>query len=258
MKILCIGDIVGVSGTAYAAANLWALRREHGADMVVCNAENCAPGNGVDIESAQKLLASGADVLTAGNHIWQKKEIFPFLESCRDIVRPANYPYTCPGRGYTIKNINNFRVMVINISGCVFMESLDHPFLCADKIIEREAGRFDFALLDFHAEATSEKIAMGRYLDGRVAAVWGTHTHVQTSDACILPRCTGYITDIGMSGPVDSVIGVKTDNAVQKFVTRMPVRFTPAEGACKIEGACFEINTDSGKCTGAYAFRHVG
>ena len=256
MRILCVGDIIGREGTVFTAANLWALRKEHGADMVICNAENCAPGNGVDVESAQKLLAAGADVLTSGNHIWQKKEIYPFLDSGSDMIRPANYPHTCPGRGYTIKNIDNYKILVINISGSIYMEpALDHPFFCADRILEREKGYYDIALLDFHAEATSEKIAMGRYLDGRIAAVWGTHTHVQTNDARIFPKGTGYVTDLGMSGPCESVIGVNIESALQKFITRMPVRFSPAEGPCEINGACFDIDIQTGKCKEAYVFK---
>ncbi|MBQ2765567.1 MAG: YmdB family metallophosphoesterase, partial [Clostridia bacterium] len=212
---------------------------------VVCNAENAALGNGLDPNSADTLLSSGCDVLTGGNHIFRKREIRRYLEMSRSVVRPANYPYGTAGNGYTFANIDGYRVLVINMLGTIYLDSLNCPFATADRILEREAGRYDFAVLDFHAEATSEKIALGRYLDGRVNVIFGTHTHVPTADACILPNGSGYVTDLGMSGPPDGVLGVRADIIIEKLRTKMPVKFELAEGATVVNGVIFTLDTDS-------------
>lgn len=244
-KILAIGDVVGPEAVKYISEKLWAFRKERGINMVVCNAENAALGNGLDPSSADTLLSSGCDVLTGGNHIFRKREIRRYLEMSRSVVRPANYPYGTAGNGYTFINIDGYRVMVINMLGTIYLDSLSCPFGTADRILEREAGRFDFAVLDFHAEATSEKIALGRYLDGRVNVIFGTHTHVPTADACILPNGSGYVTDLGMSGPPDGVLGVRADIIIEKLRTKMPVKFELAGGATVVNGVIFTIDTDS-------------
>lgn len=244
-KILAIGDVVGPEAVKYISEKLWTFRKENGINMVVCNAENAAVGNGLDPNSADTLLSSGCDVLTGGNHIFRKREIRRYLEMSRSVVRPANYPYGTAGNGYTFANIDGYRVLVINMLGTIYLDSLNCPFATADRILEREAGRYDFAVLDFHAEATSEKIALGRYLDGRVNVIFGTHTHVPTADACILPNGSGYVTDLGMSGPPDGVLGVRADIIIEKLRTKMPVKFELAEGATVVNGVIFTLDTDS-------------
>ena len=190
----------------------------------------------------------GCDVLTGGNHIFRKKEIRHYLDESEIVVRPANYPYGTPGNGYTIFGVNGFNILIINLLGTIYMESLACPFMTADRILEREKGRYDLAVLDFHAEATSEKIALGRYLDGRISAVWGTHTHVATADNQVLPKGSGYVTDLGMSGPPDGVLGIRADIIIEKLRTKLPVKFEFAEGATEVNGVIFALDTDSGKC----------
>ncbi|MBQ8249591.1 MAG: TIGR00282 family metallophosphoesterase [Clostridia bacterium] len=248
-KILAIGDVVGPEAVKYIGEKLWSFRKEQGINMVVCNAENSAPGNGLDIESADALLSSGCDVLTGGNHIFKRREIRRYLEMNRSVVRPANYPYGTAGNGYTFANIDGYRVLVINMLGTIYLDALNCPFGTADRILDREAGRFDFAVLDFHAEATSEKIALGRYLDGRVNVIFGTHTHVPTADETILPKGSGYVTDLGMSGPPDGVLGVRADIIIEKLRTKMPVKFELAEGATEVNGVVFTLDTETKKVT---------
>ena len=248
-RILCIGDVVGPAGVEYLEKHLWQYRTEQRADMVIVNGENAAIGNGIDCQSAERLLASGADVITSGNHVWQKKDIRTFLDERRELLRPANYPDTCPGTGYGIFSINGYRVLVFNLMGTVYLEPLADPFASADRILNRMAGQYDFAILDLHAEATSEKIAMGYFLDGRVAAVFGTHTHVQTADPHVLPHGTGYVTDLGMTGADESVLGVKVSCILEKFTTRMPVRFEAADGKVTSHGILLCVDPESGKCT---------
>ncbi len=210
--------------------------------MVIANGENSAAGNGVSAESAKILFSGGVDVITTGNHVYKQKGIGAFLESSPNILRPANYPDACPGGGYVIYSVNGYRVLVISLLGNIYMEvPLNSPFECAEKILKREAGNFDGSILDFHAEATSEKGAMANFLDGRVSAVFGTHTHVQTADARILRGGTGFITDIGMTGAADSILGVQTEIVIKKFTDKMPQRFTPAEGQIELCGVVFDI-----------------
>lgn len=247
-RILCVGDVVGQIGVEYLEQTLWKYRTQKRADMVIVNGENAAVGNGLDAGSAQRLLDCGADVLTSGNHIWQKKDIRVFLDEHSELLRPANYPDSCPGTGYGIFRINGYRVLVFNLMGTVYLEPLADPFVTADRILNRMAGQYDFAVLDLHAEATSEKIAMGYFLDGRVAAVFGTHTHVQTADERILPRGTGYMTDLGMTGPDESVLGVAVSCVLEKFTTRMPVRFETADGHVTAHGVLLTVDPETGKC----------
>lgn len=246
--ILAIGDVVGKSGTEFIKEKLWGLRKLYGVDMTVVNGENAAPGNGLNNDTAELLFRSGADVITSGNHIWRRSGTDLLLENSSFVIRPANYPSVCPGNGYCIFDMCSYKVLVINLLGTVFMESLESPFVCADKILEREKGNFDFSIVDIHAEATSEKLALANYLDGRVSAVFGTHTHIQTADERILQKGTGYITDVGMCGPFDSVLGIKSDIIIKKFLTKMPVRHEEAEGEVALCGCLFTLSLDDGKC----------
>lgn len=238
-RILAVGDVVGRQGTAFIADRLFRIRAETRADFVVLNCENAAVGNGVDPETARTLLSSGADLLTGGNHSFQKRSIYDFLDNEPRILRPANYPASCPGQGYTVVPLGALRLLAMNVMGTVFTDSLASPFETADGILARMAGAYDVALLDIHAEATAEKIALARYLDGRVQILFGTHTHVQTADERVLPNGAGYITDLGMTGPEDSVLGVRTDCIIERFRTKMPVRFEDGEGPCVLHGAVF-------------------
>ena len=251
LNILCIGDVVGSEAVAYLSNHLWQKRSELGAHFCVVNGENAAPGNGIDVEPAKIILAAGADVITTGNHVWQKSGFRSYLNDSENVIRPTNYPAGCPGQGYVIANCEGYRVLVINVMGTVFLESLASPFETVERILERERGCYDFAILDVHAEATSEKIALGRYFDGRIGIVFGTHTHVQTADEQIFPGGTGYITDLGMTGPDDSILGVKVSCILEKVTLKMPVRFELAEGKITSHGALFTFDTDLGRCIDA-------
>lgn len=247
LNILAVGDVVGQEAVALLEQHLWNWRKELGADLAVVNAENAAVGNGLDPDSAARLLHAGADVLTSGNHIFQKKSIYEYLDAHDHVIRPANYPPHCPGSGYTLTDVCGWRALVINVSGTVFLDTLACPFETVDRILDREAGKYDFALLDIHAEATAEKIALARYFDGRISCIWGTHTHVATADEKILPGGSGYITDLGMTGPTDSVLGVETDVVIEKFRTKMPVHFRTAQGGVVMHGALYTLEPSSGK-----------
>ncbi len=257
IKILTLGDVVGKEGMACLTdgRRLAKLREETGADLVIVNGENASPSNGITADDAKTLLAAGADVITGGNHTFRHKNIYPMLDECGPVLRPANYPSAAPGCGYYIGEAKGYRVLVMNIAGCVYMDALASPFETADKLLAQNEGRYDIAVLDIHAEATSEKIALARYLDGRVSAVFGTHTHVQTADAQVLPAGTGYITDLGMCGSMNGVLGVKTDCIIHRFTVHTPRVFEPAEGNAEIHGALFEIDTATGKCVGVRGYR---
>ncbi len=248
-KILCLGDICGACGTEAIQKNLWSIRKELCADMVVANGENAAVGNGLDRESADTLFSGGVDVITSGNHIFKKSSVYSLLENNEFVLRPANYPSECPGNGYCIFDMCSYKVLVINLLGTVYMESLESPFSASDRILMREKGNYDFALVDIHAEATSEKTALAKYLDGRATAVFGTHTHVQTADERILANGTGFICDLGMCGASDSVLGIKNDIIIRKFLTKMPVRHEEADGDAEICGCLFTVSTESFRCT---------
>ena len=255
MRIFCIGDVVGSVGCCFLRSKLPALKRVKGIDLVICNGENSADGNGLTPSAAQFLFDSGVDAITLGNHAFRRKEVFEVLDSNPFIARPANFPDgAAPGHG--VINIDTGRrvVSVINLMGNMYLESgLDCAFDVIDRALTQAEGRI--ILVDFHAEATSEKRAMGYYLDGKVSAVLGTHTHVQTSDAQVLPNGTGYITDLGMTGTVHSVLGVKTDIIINKFKTKLPARFDLADGECRLEGALFDIDDNTGKCKTAESLR---
>ena len=249
IKVMAVGDVCGKVGLDFLRRNLRRLRKEHSIDFIVVNGENAAPGNGIDVPSAKTLLYSGADVITTGNHVWQKKDIRDFLCDSEQIIRPANFPPSCPGAGYTVRDCMGWRVLVINVMGTIYMEALESPFTAVERILERERGRYDLAVLDIHAEATSEKIALGHYFDGRIPIIFGTHTHVPTADLRILPHGSGYITDLGMVGPEESVLGVKTEIIIEKLTTKMPVRFEIADGPLLLCGACFTYDTEQKRVT---------
>ncbi|MCI8387850.1 MAG: TIGR00282 family metallophosphoesterase [Clostridiales bacterium] len=247
-KLLAIGDVVGPEAVKYISEKLWVFRNANKINMVVCNSENACNGNGIDPQSSEELLSGGCDVLTGGNHTFRKKEIRRYLDDSSYAIRPANLPAGTPGNGYTTVNIDGIRVLVINVLGTIYLESLACPFATIDRILERETGSYDIAVLDIHAEATSEKIALGRYFDGRIAAIFGTHTHVATADMQILPKGSGYVTDLGMSGPPDGVLGIRADIIIEKLRTKLPVKFEFAEGATEVNGVIFTLDTDKNRC----------
>lgn len=248
MRLLVIGDIFGRSGRRAVKVNLHGLRKEFGLDLVIANGENAAGGKGITKEIAQELFSAGIDVLTMGNHVWNKREAYDYIDRETRIVRPANYPPGVPGSGAGIYDTpGKGKVGVINLAGRVFLQAIDCPFRKADEIVARIKEKAKVIIVDFHAEATSEKVALGWYLDGRVSAVVGTHTHVQTADERILPGGTAYITDLGMTGPVDSVLGVKKEIIIEKFITQIPQHFEVATGPFQFNGAVIEIDEATGE-----------
>lgn len=248
VTILFIGDVVGRPGRRVVREVLPGLVDRHRIDLVVANGENASGGIGLSIKGAEELLASGVQIITSGNHIWKKKEIFPYIQESPDLVRPANYPPQAPGQGSVIKETaSGTPVAVLNLMGRTFMEAVDCPFQRADGEWARLREITPLILVDFHAEATSEKTAMGWYLDGRASAVLGTHTHVQTSDERILPRGTAFITDVGMTGPAESVIGVKKEIAIDRFLTQLPHKFEVAKRDLVLEGVLIQVDETSGR-----------
>ena len=249
MNILCVGDVCGHIGCEYLGSVLPALKRREGVDFTIINGENSADGNGILPHSAKALFDAGADVITGGNHTFRRREVFDMLDSCCGLLRPANMPDSTPGKGYDIFDCGRTNVAVINLLGTTYMESLDCPFKSAEKIVaELKSDGAKIIIIDFHAEATSEKRALGFFLDGQISALFGTHTHVQTADEQILPCGSGYITDLGMTGPIHSVLGVKPDIIVKKFTDKLPVRFELADGECELSGCIFTCDDRSGKC----------
>ncbi len=248
MNILFLGDIIGSSGRKAIKSLLGAAINEFSIDMVIANGENAAGGFGITKKIAEELFDYGIDVITSGNHIFDKREILDYLPLCEKIIRPANYPEEVPGNGTYIFSINGFQAAVINISGVVFMDSLNCPFRTVTRELEKLPESVKVKIIDFHAEVTSEKMCMGWYLDRKVSAVIGTHTHVPTADERVLPNGTGYITDVWMTGPYDSVIGVKKDIALKKFLTKMPIRFDMAKKDIRLCGVLVTIDDDTGRC----------
>ena len=244
MRILFIGDIVGQPGRQMVARHLKALIADYGAEMVLANAENAAGGFGITASIGEELLSLGIDLLTSGNHIWDKKEAEGYLAKESRVLRPANYPEEAPGAGVHILRKNGRMLGVVNIQGRAFLPPIDCPFKAADRELAQVRQVTDTILVDFHAEATAEKQAFGWYVDGRVSAVVGTHTHVQTADEQILPGRTAYITDVGMTGPRNSVIGIKPEDAIQKFITQMPRKFTLAHGPAQLCAVVLDIGDD--------------
>lgn len=249
MRILIVGDVVGRTGRRAFDRYTRELKRDRDIDLVIVNGENSAGGRGISRKSLDELYRGGADIVTSGNHIWDNREVYGFIDQEPYLLRPANYPEGAPGRGWCIYPFRNVNVAVINLSGRVFMPEMDCPFQKIEDILSEIGTQADIFILDFHAEATSEKMAMGFYLDGRVQAVVGTHTHIQTGDARILPKGTAYITDLGMVGPWLSVLGVKPEIIIRKFTSCMPVRFELAEGPAVYSALLVEIDSGSGKVT---------
>ncbi len=243
MKILAVGDVIGKPGRQACARLLPELRKKYTLDLVIVNAENAAGGLGVTPATAEELLDAGADVLTSGNHVWAHREILPYLNGDTPILRPLNYPPGVPGRGYLVRG----RVMVVNIIGRTFMDAFDCPFRAMDRLLNEGVSTAPVIVVDFHAEATSEKMAMGRYLDGRVTAVLGTHTHVGTIDTQILPDGTAYVTDIGMAGPADSIIGDDREAVLQRFLTLLPNRLSVGKGKTVLNAVLVEADDTTGK-----------
>ena len=254
MKVMMIGDVVGGPGRRMLKRELARARAAHGIGAVVVNAENCAAGSGITAVLAQEIFEAGADAITLGDHTWGQKEFAGQIGGIGNLVRPANFPSECPGRGWCMVTMPTFRFAVVNVEGRVFMSPADCPFKAMDRALA-EIPKDVSVFVDFHAEATSEKITMAHYLDGRVTAVVGTHTHVQTSDAMMLPKGTAYITDLGMTGPYVSSIGRDLKPVTRKFVTGMPARFEVADGPCTMEGAVIEFDPATGKASSIAAFR---
>lgn len=248
MRVLVLGDIMGRPARRAVRDLVPSLIEKEEIDLVVANAENSAGGMGVDLKSAKELLSAGVQVLTSGNHIWKKKEIYPFLDEQESLIRPANYPSGAPGKGWCVWQHDGFRALVINLQGRVFMPNhVDDPFRCVDEILKKHGSQSPVVIVDMHAEATSEKCAMGWYLDGRASIVFGTHTHVQTADERILPGGTAYITDLGMCGPFDSVIGMEKDTVIRGFITQLPRQFEVAQDNVVLQGVIADIDHESGR-----------
>lgn len=256
MRIVFIGDIVGRPGRQIVAKKLPEIRSNYNPDFIIANGENAAAGIGITRDAAIEVFDCGIDAITLGNHTWSKKEIYSYLDNEQRIIRPANYPDGTPGRGYAVYNSSNGkRIAVISLCGRIFMEPLDNPFHTADRILKTLENQADIVIIDFHAEATSEKMAFGWHMSGRAGAVIGTHTHVQTADERILPGGTAYITDVGMTGPIDSVIGVKTDLIISRFLTQMPSKFEVAEGPAMLSGINMELDSFTGKAVSIERFQ---
>ena len=248
MRILFIGDIVGSPGRDAVAKLLPVLKKEYKLQFIIANAENAAGGSGITAKVAQELFLSGVDVLTSGDHIWKKREIFEFINQEPRILRPLNFPSGAPGRGFAVfKAKDGDKVGVVNVNGRVFMEALECPFKTTLLAVEALSKEAKVIIVDIHAEATSEKAALGWYLDGKVSAILGTHTHIQTADERILPQGSAYLTDAGMTGPYDSVIGRRTEDVLERFLTSVPVRFEVAQENIQLAGAVLDIDEKTGK-----------
>ena len=249
MNILMVGDVFGEPGRAAIAKLLPRLREQYKIDLAVVNVENAAAGFGVTPLIAKTFLDQGVDVMTSGNHIWDKKEIVEYIGKENLLLRPANFPAGTPGTGYITVKAGAYKVAVLNLMGRIFMLPIDCPFTKANEIVPQLRKETPIILVDMHCEATSESQAMGWHLDGRVTAVVGTHRHVQTADERVLPGGTAYITDLGMTGPVDSVIGVDKDLILRRFLTQMPVRFEPAKGPAALHGAVITVDPETGRAS---------
>ncbi|MEW9667711.1 TIGR00282 family metallophosphoesterase [Ammoniphilus sp. 3BR4] len=247
MRILFIGDIVGKGGRETLIELLPKLKRKYQPLFTVVNGENAAGGRGITAAISKSFYEAGVQAITMGNHTWDNKEIFEFIDRESKLVRPANFPPGTPGVGYTYIKSNQAELAVVNLMGRTFLPPLDCPFRIAEELIEKIRQRTPYIFVDFHAEATSEKQAMGWFLDGKVSAVVGTHTHVQTGDARILPKGTAYLTDVGMVGPYDSILGMETDAVLKKFLTQLPVRFEVASGRNQLNAVIIDLHKETGK-----------
>ncbi|WLR52406.1 TIGR00282 family metallophosphoesterase [Bacillus tianshenii] len=248
MRIMFIGDVVGSPGRNMVREFVPKLKKKYYPDLTIINGENAAGGKGITQKIYKQLLDSGAQVVTLGNHAWDNREVFEFIDDASALVRPANFPEGTPGKGYRIINTNGVEVAVINLQGRTFLPAIDCPFRKLDAILEEVYKRTPLVFIDFHAEVTSEKQAIGWYVDGRASAVVGTHTHVQTADERILPQGTAYLTDAGMTGPYDGVLGVDRDAVLRKFLTQLPVRFeVDKEGRNQLSGVVIDVDKQTGK-----------
>ncbi len=250
MRILTLGDVTSPGAVEYLSKNLWKYREREKIDLVIVNAENAAFITGTSEELAKKLLMSGADCLTGGNHTMRNRSVYTFLDECREIIRPVNFGDSAPGRGYTTVDALGYRILVINALGCALIDPvLNSPFEYIERVLRETEGDYDFSILDFHAEATGEKLAVAAYFDGRINIVFGTHTHVQTADERILKGGTGYITDVGMCGESGGILGITSESVIESLRTHMPPRFKPAVGEVVAEGAIFTLDTSRGIVT---------
>lgn len=255
--VLALGDVVGKKGVKKVSDFLPRIKKEFSVDFTVINGENSSDSNGLDVFSADTLIYSGADVVTGGNHTVSLHEIYDRLDDDSRLLRPANFQPLCPGKGHTVIDCGKVRVLVMNVSGQVFMNPCDNPFVCAERILKETSGNYDIALCDIHAEATSEKMAFAQYFDGKINCVFGTHTHVPTADEQILPGGTGFITDIGMCGVTSgTVLGVASESVIKRFVTGTNQRFSRnAEGNAEINGVVFRYDISSGRCVSVERFK---
>ena len=247
MKVLAIGDVVGSIGCKFLRARLPALKQEYGIDLVIANGENAADGNGITPAAAEHLFTSGVDVITTGNHAFRRREVYPLFDEAEGLLRPANYPAGTPGKGVCMVDKGRLQVAVVNVMGVVYMEPLACPFVTMERILQQRLPKI--VIVDLHAEATGEKGGFAYAFDGKVSAIFGTHTHVQTADAQILPQGTGFLKDVGMVGPCRSVLGVKPELVIKRMRGKLTVRFDLASGACHLDGVVFEIDEKNGKTT---------
>jgi len=251
LNILVIGDIVGRPGRAIIKALLPKLQKENDISFTIANAENAAGGRGLTKDVKDELLGAGIDVLTMGNHVWDNKNIYSFIDDEPRLIRPANYPSDCPGQGYHVYNAGfNKKIAVINASGRIYLPPLDCPFKTVMDILDDVRNIADYSIIDFHAEATSEKLALGYYFDGQVTAVLGTHTHIQTADERIMPGGTAYITDLGMTGPINSILGMEKEPIIEKFLNGRPARFDVAAGPAQMQGVILQLEEENNKVLG--------
>lgn len=258
MNILVIGDIVGKPGRAILKSLLAKVQTQHDISFTIANAENAAGGRGLTLEIKEELLGMGIDCLTMGNHVWDNKNIFTFIDDEPRLVRPINYPGDCPGQGVHIYQAGfNKKIAVINASGRVFLPALDCPFRALNDLLQDIEQSVDYIIVDFHAEATSEKVALAYYLDGRVSAVVGTHTHIQTADEKILPGGTAYITDLGMTGPIDSILGMEKQPIIDRFLNARPIRFQVADGPAQMQGVILKMAEESKQALQIERFSYV-
>ena len=243
LRVLALGDLIGTPGRLLVQRQLRPLRKQYGVDLVIANGENSAGGRGITVATAEDMISAGVDVITSGNHIWRGKDVIEALTGRLPLIRPLNFPGKPPGQGWLSVQVGETRVTVVNALGRTFMEALDDPFGALDRLLSSPPAALGAVIVDFHAEATSEKRAFGWYLDGRVAAVFGTHTHVPTADAQVLPKGTAYVTDLGMCGPRHSVIGMAIGPSVERFVTGRPTRYEVAEGGpLDLHGVLIDID----------------